>query len=140
MATPNPYAADLANRDPLQALADTPNRIASLVDGWTPAQFERWTDLVAAAHNQLVLARPLAEIARRPWDARSRAASPQQVRRAMGRIPVEHVRDRSGRDLERQAGRLEVPGEHDGGASRIVETQLVAPLVPGAQHHALPVR
>jgi hypothetical protein len=52
----------------------------------TPAQFERWTDLVAAAHNQLVLARPLAEIARRPWDARSRAASPQQVRRAMGRI------------------------------------------------------
>src|SRR4051794_1127479 len=52
----------------------------------TPAQFERWTDLVAAAHNQLVLARPLAEIARRPWDARYRAASPQQVRRAMGRV------------------------------------------------------
>jgi len=52
----------------------------------TPEQFARWTDLVAAAHNQLVLARPLAEIARRPWDARCRAASPQQVRRAMGRI------------------------------------------------------
>jgi len=52
----------------------------------TPAQFERWTDLVAVAHNQLVLARPLAESARRPWDARYRAASPQQVRRAMGRI------------------------------------------------------
>jgi hypothetical protein len=52
----------------------------------TPEQFERWTDLVAAAHTQLVLARPLAEIARRPWDARRRAASPQQVRRAMGRI------------------------------------------------------
>ena len=52
----------------------------------TPEQFERWTHLVAAAHNQLVLARPLAEIARRPWDARCRAASPQQVRRAMGRI------------------------------------------------------
>jgi hypothetical protein len=52
----------------------------------TPEQFARWTDLVAAAHNQLVLARPLAEIARRPWDARRRAASPQQVRRAVGRI------------------------------------------------------
>lgn len=52
----------------------------------TPAQFERWTDLVAVAHNQLVLARPLAAIVRRPWDARHRAASPQQVRRAMARI------------------------------------------------------
>ena len=52
----------------------------------TPEQFARRTDLVAAAHNQRVLARPLAEIARRPWDARRRAASPQQVRRAVGRI------------------------------------------------------
>lgn len=52
----------------------------------TPEQFQRWTDLVAAAHNQLVLARPLAAITRRPWDARRRAASPQQVRRAMARI------------------------------------------------------
>ncbi len=52
----------------------------------TPAQVARWTDLVAAAQNQLVLARPLAEAVRRPWDARRRAASPQQVRRAMGRI------------------------------------------------------
>lgn len=52
----------------------------------TPEQFARWTDVVAAAHNQLVLARPLAEVVRRPWDARRRAASPQQVRRAMGRI------------------------------------------------------
>jgi hypothetical protein len=52
----------------------------------TPEQFARWTDVVAAGHNQLVLARPLAEVALRPWDARHRAASPQQVRRAMGRI------------------------------------------------------
>lgn len=49
-------------------------------------RFGRWTDLVAAAHNQLVLARPLAEVALRPWDARRRAASPQQVRRGMGRL------------------------------------------------------
>jgi len=52
----------------------------------TPEQFARWTDVVAAAHNQLVLARPLAEVALRPWDARRRTASPQQVRRAMGPI------------------------------------------------------
>lgn len=52
----------------------------------TPERFARWTDLVAAAHNQLVLARPLAEVQLRPWDARRRAASLQQVRRAMGRI------------------------------------------------------
>jgi hypothetical protein len=52
----------------------------------TPEQFARWTDVVAAAHNQLVLARPLAEVTLRPWDARRRPASPQQVRRAMGPI------------------------------------------------------
>lgn len=52
----------------------------------TPEQFARWTDLVAAAHNQLVLARPLTAGILRPWDARHRPASPHQVQRAMGRI------------------------------------------------------
>lgn len=52
----------------------------------TPAQMERWTDVVAAVHNQLTLARPLAVIARRPWEAAARPVAPQQVRRAMGRI------------------------------------------------------
>jgi hypothetical protein len=52
----------------------------------TPAQMERWTDLVAAVHNQLVLARPLAAIAHRPWECAARPVTPQQVRRAMGRI------------------------------------------------------
>lgn len=52
----------------------------------TPERFARWTDVVAAGHNQLVLARPLAAAAARPWDARHRPASPQQVRRAMGPI------------------------------------------------------
>jgi DDE superfamily endonuclease len=52
----------------------------------SPEQFARWTALVAAAHNQVVLARPLAEVVRRPWDACRRPAAPQQVRRAMGRI------------------------------------------------------
>jgi hypothetical protein len=52
----------------------------------TPAQMERWTDVVAAVHNQLVLARPLAAIAHRPWEAAARPVTPQQVRRAMARI------------------------------------------------------
>jgi hypothetical protein len=52
----------------------------------TPEQFQRWTDLVAIAHNQLTLARPLATVAHRPWEARAKPATPQQVRRAMPRI------------------------------------------------------
>lgn len=52
----------------------------------TPAQMERWTDLVAAVHNHLVLARPLAVIAHRPWECAARPVTPQQVRRAMLRI------------------------------------------------------
>jgi hypothetical protein len=38
---PNPYGADLGNRDALEALGDTPGRIRSTVEGWTDAQFER---------------------------------------------------------------------------------------------------
>jgi hypothetical protein len=52
----------------------------------TPEQFERWTDLVAAVHNQLVLARPLAAITHRPWETSARPITPRQVRRAMARI------------------------------------------------------
>jgi len=36
--------------------------------------------------NQLVLARPLVRAERRPWEATTRPATPQQVRRALGRI------------------------------------------------------
>jgi len=39
--TENPYAADLANRDPLQVLVETPGRIAAVVTAWSPAQLER---------------------------------------------------------------------------------------------------
>ncbi len=52
----------------------------------TPEQMERWTDLVAAVHNHLVLARPLAVILHRPWEAVARPVTPQQVRRVMARI------------------------------------------------------
>ena len=34
---PNPYGSDLGDRDPLEALADTPNRIRELVQCW-PAE------------------------------------------------------------------------------------------------------
>jgi hypothetical protein len=37
----NPYAEDLGDRDPYQALGETPHRIQALVDGWTDEQFER---------------------------------------------------------------------------------------------------
>ena len=39
--TPNPYGADLGDREPLDALADTPGRIRELVQRWSEAQFER---------------------------------------------------------------------------------------------------
>jgi hypothetical protein len=52
----------------------------------TPAQFQRWTDLVALAHNHLIVARPWAAITHRPWDAATRPVTPAQVRRSMRRI------------------------------------------------------
>jgi hypothetical protein len=54
----------------------------------TPEQFERWTAVMGAAHNQLVLARPLASAIVRPWEPMDRPATPQQVRRAMAKILV----------------------------------------------------
>jgi len=52
----------------------------------TPAQFERWTWLVAAVLNQLVLARGLVQESRLPWESRTRPTTPQQVRRTMAPI------------------------------------------------------
>ena len=52
----------------------------------TPEQFERWTLLVAAVQNQLVLARSLVQALRLPWETDKRPATPQQVRRAMAGI------------------------------------------------------
>ncbi len=52
----------------------------------TPEQFERWTDVVACVHNQLVLARDLGQAWFRPWEKRTAAVTPQQVRRAMPQI------------------------------------------------------
>jgi uncharacterized damage-inducible protein DinB len=41
MSIANPYGEDLGNRDPLEALADTPGRIARLVETWSADRFER---------------------------------------------------------------------------------------------------
>jgi DDE superfamily endonuclease len=52
----------------------------------TPEQFERWTHIVAIAHNHLVLARELVEPHLRPWENQQRQPSPQQVRRGMHKL------------------------------------------------------
>jgi hypothetical protein len=39
--TPNPYGAALGERDPLEALADTPGRIRELVQCWPDDKWER---------------------------------------------------------------------------------------------------
>lgn len=49
----------------------------------TPEQTERWTQVVACAHNQLVLARPLVEGVYRPWEHRHSVVTLPQVRRAL---------------------------------------------------------
>jgi DDE superfamily endonuclease len=49
----------------------------------SPQRTERWTHIVACAHNVLVLARPLLEGCYRPWERRSSKPSLAQVRRAM---------------------------------------------------------
>ena len=52
----------------------------------TPTQFERWSQVVAIVHNHLLLVRPQMPPVLRPWESKQRPASPQQVRRAMGKI------------------------------------------------------
>jgi hypothetical protein len=52
----------------------------------TPEQFERWSHIVAIAHNHLVLARNLFEVELRPWENKQRQPTPQQVRRGMHKL------------------------------------------------------
>ncbi len=49
----------------------------------TAERTERWTQVVACAHNLLVLARPLVEGCYRPWENRRSELTLTQVRRAM---------------------------------------------------------
>jgi hypothetical protein len=48
-----------------------------------PQRTERWTQIVACAHNLLVLARPLLQGCYRPWETRGSVPTLAQVRRAM---------------------------------------------------------
>jgi hypothetical protein len=47
----------------------------------TPEQTERWSQIVACAHNQLLAARPLVAPVSRAWERRRRAVTLAQVRR-----------------------------------------------------------
>jgi hypothetical protein len=49
----------------------------------TPQRTQRWTQIVACAHNLLVLARPLVQGCSRPWETRGSLPTLAQVRRAM---------------------------------------------------------
>jgi hypothetical protein len=49
----------------------------------TPQRTERWTHIVACAHNLLVLARPVVEDGYRPWETRCSVRTLAQVRRAL---------------------------------------------------------
>jgi len=49
----------------------------------TPAQFERWSHIVAIVHNHIVLARALVASELHPWESKQREPTPQQVRRGM---------------------------------------------------------
>jgi hypothetical protein len=49
----------------------------------SPQRTERWTHIVACAHNLLVLARPLLQGGYRPWETRGSVPTLTQVRRAM---------------------------------------------------------
>jgi hypothetical protein len=52
----------------------------------TPAQFERWSHIVAIAHNMLTLARDLVIPERQPWENKRRVPTPQHVRRGLIRL------------------------------------------------------
>jgi hypothetical protein len=49
----------------------------------TPERTERWTHIVACAHNLLVLARPLLQGSYRPWETRGSLPTLRQARRVM---------------------------------------------------------
>ena len=65
---------------------DKPSLFWTNVRVRTPAQFERWSWVVAIAHNLLVLARSQIEPILRPWGSRHRSPTLQQVRRAMEKL------------------------------------------------------
>jgi hypothetical protein len=99
----------------------------------TPAQFERWSWLVAIAHNLLVLAREVAGCSLRPWENPHRKPSLQQVRRTMGKLLQQlGTPARSPQPRGKSPGRAK--GAHIRKARRfpvVRQTPKVPQLVPG---------
>lgn len=52
----------------------------------TPEQFSLGTEIVSLVQHELFLAKDLAQAQRQPWERKSRQSTPEQGRRAMGRI------------------------------------------------------
>jgi hypothetical protein len=98
----------------------------------TPAQFERWSHIVAIVHNHLVLARDLIEAELRPWESLHRPPTPQQVRRGMNKLlPQLGTPARSPQPRGKSPGRAK--GVKIGKAKRfsiVHKTPKVPPLVP----------
>ena len=55
----------------------------------TPQRMGVWTLLVAAVHNELLLAAPLLDAQYRPWEPKGRAPTPRQLRRGIPRLLIE---------------------------------------------------
>jgi hypothetical protein len=52
----------------------------------TPEQFDCWSQIVAIAHNHVVLARDVVKAELHPWENKHRVPTPQQVRRGLTKI------------------------------------------------------
>ena len=98
----------------------------------TPSQFERWSQVVAIAHNHLVLARDLVEVELRPWENKQRAPTPQQVRRGINQLlPRLGTPARPPKPRGKSKGR--VKGAKIGKATRfpvVRKTPKLPPLIP----------
>jgi hypothetical protein len=95
----------------------------------SPEQMERWTDLVAAVRNQLVLAARQVAAVRRPWEARRREATLRQVRRAIGRIIAQ-----VGTPARRPQPRGKSPGRALGAVVKRAERYAVVRKSPPKAH------
>jgi hypothetical protein len=98
----------------------------------TPEQFERWSHIVAIAHNHLALARDLIAVEFRPWENKQREPTPQQVRRGMSKLlPQLGTPARSPQPRGKSPGRAK--GAKIGKAKRfsvVRKTPKLPPLVP----------
>jgi hypothetical protein len=95
----------------------------------TPEQFERWSDLIAAANNSLFLARELQICRRLPWEqSPARSPTPQQVRRALA-----HELPQLGTPASPPKPRGKAPGRTPGAHVKPAERY---PIVRKSQGHS----